>query len=546
MCAMTTSIMVATEMVRDLETARRRFEIAEVLQVHSVAVGWAEFEGFNRALRAANKEIKKSESQVDYSIVIQQLWRLNDTLATTPLDPNTQSLEGIQLFDHVMALNGGALDSWGHLCTATEALLSVEHPVKKLQRLLNEHGLASLLDNEKVAVVAPKKFASETRRQLEVEDLEYELVTLRELRMGGVWDTVVLLGTQVSRFLQFQTSEQAAQEVAWLYSAPAAENTVVVTWSGGQRFDISQYGIRSEIVLPGVREYGFGTPMQWGSPRRRVVKDVRPQLSADVEGYFFIIEGPETVSGEGSKVRIDRGEGEWVVPFAKVFRPRPQLLEADDYGLSIRAIEKPSNFPIGGILVVREDLTDTGDGSYDPERDEVRKIARAALRGKYDQFRAASERFKAQMADAAKRNESHNRLREAGFQHPLYYLRIHANPQYIGPGTYDIYKRLCVALRITEQTGVYEAIESIRSEHRSAGFEITNRIRKRLEMDRDWEESCRTEHFAVIEGTGFGRVVLAKVLAINESMCESSELGLRKFVIAESPSNGEEFEAGDE
>lgn len=520
-------------MARDLETAIRRFEASEVLQVHSIAVRWEKFENFSRALRTVSRELKHHKVGGDKGVVVRQLWGLYDTLALTPMDPKTESLHGRQLLDRIKALHGGAEDAWADLCVATETLLSEEHPAKKLYHLFSENSLTPLLGSEKVAVVGSTRFSNDTRQQLELGNRDYELLTLRELRTGGMWDVVILLGTQVSRFLQFQTPEQAAQEVAWLYSAPAAPNIVVITWSGGQRFDITQYNFRPEIQLPKVQEYGFGSSTQWGGLRRRNVKVLSGKSSGDLDGFSFIIEGPEFAGNEASGVAPSGHEGEWVVPFAKAFLPRPQLLEMNDYGISITAVGKPAEFPLGGILVVREDRSDFGAQSYDPERDEIRKIARAALRGKYDRYRTASEKFKSEMADAARRSESLTRLKEVGFQHPLYYLRIHANPQYIGPGTHDIYKRLCVALRITESSDVYEAIASIRSAHRSAGFEVTRRILKRLETDRDWEECCRLEHFYTLEDKTFGRVILAKVLAINEGLVDMSELGQRQFVRAE-------------
>jgi hypothetical protein len=532
-------------MVRDLETAIRRFEASEVLQVHSIAVRWEKFEFFSRALRSASREFRQLRVGGDKGVVVRQLWSLYDALALTPIDPKTESLQGLQLLDRIKALDDGGTDSWADLCGATETLLSEEHPAKKVEDLFSENNLAPLLRSEKVAVVGSTKFSVDTRQQLELGNRDYELLTLRELRTGGMWDVVVLLGTQVSRFLHSQTPEQAAQEVAWLYSAPAAPNIVVITWSGGQRFDITQYNFRPEIQLPKVQEYGFGSMTQWGGLRRRNVK-VLGGKSGDVDGFSFIIEGPEFAGDEASGVVTSGHEGEWVVPFAKAFQPRPRLLEMDDYGVAITPVEKPAKFPIGGILVVREDRSDFGAQSYDPERDEIRKVARAALRGKYDRYRAASEKFKSEMADAAKRDESLVRLKEVGFQHPLYYLRIHANPQYIGPGTHDIYKRLCVALRITENSDVYEAIESIRNAHRSAGFEVTSRILQRLETDRDWEESCRLEHFYILEDKTFGRVILAKVLAINEGLVDMSELGQRKFVHAEVSNHDKSVEVNED
>ncbi len=529
----TTPNLEIAEMTRDLETAMSRFEASEVLKIISIAVRWEKFENFSRALRATSREIKRLNDAGNKGLVVRQLWSLHDTLSLTPIDPNTEALEAAQLLDRMKALDDGTTGSWAGLCETLAVLLSEEHPAKKLDDLFSEYNLTSLLDSERVAVVGPKNFALDTRRQLELGNREFELLTLRELRMGGMWDVVVLLGTQVSLFQQFQTPEQAAQEVAWLYSAPAAPNVVVITWSGSQRFDITQYNFRPEIQLPKVQEYGFGSMTQWGGFRRRDVKVLVAQPSGDLDGFSFVVEGPEFEGNEVSEVPTHSYEGEWVVSFAKVFPPRPRLLEMDDYGVSITSVEKPADFPIGGILVVREDRSDFSSEPYDPERDEIRKVARAALRGKYDRYRAASETFKAEMADAAKRDESLVRLKEVGFPNPLYYLRIHANPQYIGPGTHDIYKRLCIALRITESSSVYEAIESVRNAHRSAGFEITSRILKRLEADRNWEDRCRLEHFDILDDKSFGRVILAKVLAINESLVDMSELGQRKFVRAE-------------
>ena len=158
------------------------------------------------------------------------------------------------------------------------------------------------------------------------------------------------------------------------------------------------------------------------------------------------------------------------------------------------------------------------------------------------QRRAELDRFKKALATAASDPASAQRLREAGIQIPTYYLRVHTSSYYIGPKSLDRYRTLCLALSIPFQESDYTAISEVRGLHLQAGNRILDLMKQRLEVDRSWETECRDNHFAIVEDRRFGRVFLTKVLTNEESECLVSELGQRRWALAEGPSDDEEMQ----
>ena len=224
--------------------------------------------------------------------------------------------------------------------------------------------------------------------------------------------------------------------------------------------------------------------------------------------------------------------------------PNARILVPDDYGVFFETVKDPGRVALGSILVLREDLPtdDSGNGGYDPQRDEVRKIAESLARRNYAKWREVSDRFKKALATAASDPASAQRLREAGIQIPTYYLRVHTSSYYIGPKSLERYRTLCLALSIPFQESDYTAISEVRGLHLQAGNRILDLMKQRLEVDRSWETECRDNHFAIVEDRRFGRVFLTKVLTNEESECLVSELGQRRWALAEGPSDDEEMQ----
>jgi hypothetical protein len=536
-------------MARDLLTTRRRFLAAEQISIDAVSVRWENYEKFDESLRAAYRAAKRTSALPKHQALFNLIWDVHDNLALGPWSPSDAGLGLGAAVEQLGSAETELPEIFGELRSSAEGLYASSHPANDIYGLLTTHGLDRHLQVPELAVVVSTRFKRNASTKIQVRDSQFDLLDLRELR-DGVWDCVVLVGTQAPLSEQFQSREEALRELSWLYTAPAAPRMVVVTWSGAIRFDFNDYVIREELRLPEVNDYGAGSVTQWGVSRKRQVKKIKLSGDADTDCFNFVVDAIRDVRSSPTLVAEKESDGaerntlnqEWVVSFVKSVPPRPRLLVPDDYGLAIETIEDPSRFPIGGLLVIREDLPlkrrDRNDESHDvgeqPTQDLVRQLATKALGDPvYRSLRSKSDNFKKELARCSNDFQwSVQRLREAGFENPEYYLNVHKAKQWIGPGSRDKHQKLSKALSIPDDASTYEAIAAIRSAHQSAGFEITKRITSYLETNREWEEECRMNNTVAIDSKSFGRVILARVLDVQAGRCSLGQVGLRRIAEA--------------
>ena len=529
-------------MARDFDAAIERFQAAESLEIHTIEVKWTALENFDSALKRLTKALRNSGSLDRYTAIVSRTKSALYELRKTPIAPYDAVLGLGDIVDDIAASHAQPAELWAALVESINVLLSADHPVSDLRGLMVKHDLLNLIDADRLVVVSSTKYPKVLQNYLKVRDADYDLVGLRELRTVGFWDVGILLSTQQRPYHMFETKEDVAKEISWIYFAPAASHLVVITWSAGQKFDLGDYVVRPEIKTPTIVTRNSGSVTYWGSAEVRLVRKVRRSALADVSCRLITIEGPSRKLAAGIEVIEDAGE--WVVAFAKSLPPNARVLVPDDYGVFFETVKDPAHVALGSILVLREDLPtdDSGNGGYDPQRDEVRKIAESLARRNYSKWREVSDRFKKALATAASDPTSAQRLREAGIQLPEYYLRVHTSSYYIGPKSLDRYRTLCLALSIPFQESDYTAISEVRGLHLQAGNRILDLMKQRLEVDRSWETECRDNHFAIVEDRRFGRVFLTKVLSNEESECLVSELGQRRWALADGPSEDEEIQ----
>lgn len=532
-------------MARDFDTAIERFRAADSLELHSLEVKWTALENFDDVLRRLIRALKLGKTFDAHKDVISRARSALYELRKTPIRPSDDILGIRGIVEQITASPHEPVELWAALVEALNILLVSEHPVSDLRSLMEKHDLSKLLQVDRLAIVTSTKHRQQLKQCLNVRDTSYDLVGLREFKTDRFWDAAILLGTQQRPYHRFETKEDVAREISWIYFAPAAERLLVITWSVGQKFELGDYVVRPEVKPPAILSRNSGSVTYWGAPEVRVVRKVRESVAADTECQVLTIEGPPPPS-DGRKgeyqwdiTKAEPGNsetvGEWVVAFTKSLPPRARVVVPDDYGLSFQTYTDPKDVPLGSILMLREDISASGQSkdSYDPQRDVVRKVAESLSKTNYASWREVSDRFKRALAQAANNPASAQRLREAGIELPDYYLRIHTSRYYIGPKSIDRYRRLCIALSIPFLESDYDAIAEVRSLHMQAGNFILTLVRKRLESDREWENDCREKNFAVIEDPKFGRVFLSMVLANEVGKCRVSDLGQRRWEAAE-------------
>lgn len=520
-------------MARDFDTAIERFRAADSLELHSLEVKWTALENLDAALKRLIKALKVRRSFDLHKDVISRARSALYELRKTPIRPSDDILGIRGIVEQITASSHEPIELWAALSEALNILLDSEHPVSDLRSLMEKHDLSKLLQVDRLAIVTSTQHRQELKQCLNVRDTSYDLVGLREFKKDRFWDAAILLGTQQRPYHKFETKEDVAREISWIYFAPAAERLLVITWSVGQKFELGDYVVRPEVKPPAILSRNSGSVTYWGAPEVRVVRKVRESVEADTECQVLTIEGPPPQNPETV--------GEWVIAFTKSLPPSARVVVPDDYSLSFQTCTDPKDVRLGSILMLREDISASGQSkdSYDPQRDVVRKVAESLSKTNYASRREVSDRFKLALAQAANNPASAQRLREAGIELPDYYLRIHTSRYYIGPKSIDRYRRLCIALSIPFLEADYDAIAEVRSLHMQAGNFILTLVKKRLESDREWENDCREKNFAVIEDPKFGRVFLSRVLASEVGKCRVSELGQRRWEAAEEAADDE-------
>jgi hypothetical protein len=505
---------------RDFDTAIERFEAAEKLVVHSIEVKYSALEDFRQALRRLDNTKETDGVSDKHSNLIERAQSALNELRKSPLAPSEQVLGLGEIASEIKSLGLHEYEQWAAILKAIETLMSDEHPVSDVCGLLKKCGLSDLIAGDRLSIVTKSKHPETLRRYLKVRDSDYDLINSRQLKNDGFWDVAILLGTQQRPYLHFETKEDAAREVSWIFFAPPAHKLVVITWSTGQKFNLADCVIRSELKPPKVEIHASSQEIIWPPDRTppRLPPPPPPPPRADTPCRQLSIMAQEAQ---------DKNPETYVVAFAKSIPPAAWVLTQDDYEFSIVTVPDPAMIKEGSVLLLREDFD---NDEYDPQRDRVRKIAESLANNNYADLRNISDQFKRELARASSEPGSAQKLREVGIVDPDYYLRVHKSPHYIGPISAERHRMICLALSIPYLEQDYSALKEVRRLHVQAGNEMLRLIEKHL-VSVKWASELDENHFFEDEGNQFGRILLAKVLRNAESKCIVSELGQKRRAV---------------
>jgi hypothetical protein len=481
---------------RTLDVACRRYEAAEHGRIIEIRLEWPELDEFFGRLREYWSEARVDPEGGIARGELSALYELGRLLARNAVDPGHPDAAGPQM--SCAGDDDARFASLRAACArALEALRASRHPASSLSTALADAGVRLPGNDARVAIVARQRHHDAIRSTIDLPGRAYRIVTQTQLKTSGMWDLAVYLGPQESAYLHVPI-ERRRQEVAWMYSAPAAPVTVQVDWAFGA-FAAADFSIWPEAPLTVAAAHG--------ARRNRVEPP-------EVATLTIPPVPPPTLGGVNATV-FDLPD-EYRVAFAEQIPPKLWLVEADDFEVEVSA-QPPSRVDLGSIILLRLDRT---------ARDYVRREARSAMGADaYDAAAALRDEFKARVVEAARHPDAEALVIAQGLNNPTYYFRVCEHPDYICAGTLAAYEKLCRGLGIPRDAETYRTIVELRRYHRQAGHGAKTVIETDLRTDRSWEEAIRETGVSRRTVPDMGELLIGPVLAKTETLRPVAVLG---------------------
>ena len=485
---------------RNLQTAIRRFEVAERGRVEYVGLDWPEFHEFEDAFFSYDNECSNALIPESRRLELERLRTARFTLAKFPISP-AHSVLGLGDFDEPGPVdNSDPIEAARRRCIS--AVLKIRdsiHPATSIQNLFNSSDFSKLSNHDRIVLVAPNKLHSAIRECFNSFDLPFTIHSQSELKHHGVWDVAIYFGAQYASY-PGTPLDVRKKKVAWMYSAPAAFRTVQVMWSG-------------DFALPDFTtwaEYPLSLATESGPTRFRV--DMSP-LPPPPPPPVPPPSSPDAVPG----FIVDLAGG-YRVMLAKEYGPKAHLIEADDHSVRYEP-ESSDRLTVGDTLLLRVDRT---------AREFVTSAAREKLGPKkYDAASSARDTFKQSVKALADANfaDCEKRLTDSGIANAAYYLRVCGEPEYISPNEFARYRVIAQALGLTASEAEFTLFKAMRASHRRAGVKARELIEERLRASRGWEDETRETGFCEMSLEDLGTILIAAVTQITPSAVSLSSLG---------------------
>ena len=484
--------------LRNLATATERYEVAETGRIDYLGHEWPSLDRFVESLGRYWRMAQEKDRLSPLRSEMKTLWNAVNSLSRAPIHPTHQTIGLSEWLKEEPRIGDSEVAHLREVCTdSVVTLLTEKHPVSNLGTQLKGMRFLRFDLEREIALVTPRHFHRAIRDCIDMDDFSYQLISSADFKRSGVWEAAVYLGPQYASFSGTPLAVRR-REVAWMFDAPAARQTIQVMWAG-EDFDIADYQLWDDVELKLQTEIGptrFRTDVSGLVPS--LLMPPLPEVSGGVEG-----------------VNLDFVEG-YRVSYALEFGPKPHVIETDDFDIDIDS-EKITKVTNGDVLLMR---LDTAAMSF------VQTEARNLMgEESYDSAARLRDRFKQSIVDAARQRDAESHLFGAGFDNPQYYLRVCEDPSYIGPNTQDVYVRLCMALRVEPKIAEYQEFVRLRVFHRQAGIKARNMLIEHLKSDRGWEDNVRDEGFCQLAFPGVGKILIAAVLQTSKSKVPLASLG---------------------
>lgn len=495
-----------------LHDAIKRFDAAANGEIIYLGLEWPSFGNVLGAWDEYRNAIENIHRMVDVDTEFRTLQRIVRCLAMQPVNPKTSSLglsEYLTSQRPVLPTNLASVRD--ALVEALKVLLEENHVANNLAEVLSSKLNQVQVAGKTVAILKNPDFDESLCAQIKLPGANsVTFNSLSKLKRAPMVDVAIVFGAP-ERWLYSKIEYKVRQSmISWLYSAPVAFTTVVVSWEGNPTFSLSNYAIWPESRLSPPATIGsVAFRREWTLP----LPPPPPPPPPDPDGVEVVV---VHLSGGGE------------IGFHRQLGPKPQIIRTDELEVSFSRTEI-NKLQIGNVLVFRTD---------DSQITFIQESARTKMGVKmYDKARDISENFKQSVLSKKKQIDAVAALRNCGFSHPEYYINVVEEDRYIGPKDFKTAHGISIALGFSFSEAEFEAIDKLRIHHRQAGAEANEVIRGVLSDQSLWEDQINSGRQVRLKVERIGTVGIASVDSLSKTKRLVSKLGLAQSLPSEGSPN---------
>jgi hypothetical protein len=491
-------------MSRDLNETLRRFAAAEHSKLKYRGLQWPEFEGFLGSLQKLEKicdELTPPQVVNNWLIVLRFARRI---LRSSPTNPGYLAL---QLGNFVVAetasfpleiqtrfvhcqesvktlLLSDAHPSWGHI----ESLLMTAQASNK------EIKMNALVTKASVP------FVEEISKQ---HGWKLKVLDLTAAKRAEIADLALIFGSPELHTDWRDDFDTSSRKIAWLFNAPIADETHVLSWPGSFKFDAERY-------------------VAWeGAPLRDVSVSGSTSFIIDVNRFTEISSGsntpPPIVDASTGYIEpvqatpIKLTDNTWVF-LSDEAGPRANYLDMDDFDVIVREAKNLKELTPGTVLVLRDG--EAGRSFLEDEAANWIKERHGA--DQQTMSFAVRDQFRSAVQELGRDQFALKRLKDQGLDEgqARRRLRLSYDPLHIAPQDRAEFAAICAAANcpLTEDDAAHLVI--LRTAYRQAGHRARVRLEEAIKADPFWQVEVETPAQARIAIAGVGSTILAPILAV--------------------------------
>ena len=495
-----------------LDDAIKRFDAAIRGEIVYLGLEWPSFSKLLGAWTEYQNLIEHVHRSTNVDAEFKTVQRIIRLLATQPIQPRLSSLG---VLDY---LNSQKPELPSNLAVVRDALVEAlrivhgeDHIASNLENILSSKINRLQIADKNVAILKDSEFDESLYRTLTLTKARLvSFFTLSKLKRVPMADVAIIFGAP-ERWLYWKIDfHHRRLMTSWLYSAPAAFTTVIISWDGNPRFDLSNYALWSESPLSSPAMIGpVAFQREWTFPP----PSPPPSPPPDPDGIDAVL---VHLSGGGD------------IGFHQQLGPKPQIIQTDELEVLLSRT-KISKLQVGNVVVFRTD---------DSEIKYIRESARKKMNAKdYDEARGISENFKRAVQSMRREFDAVAKLRNAGFLNPEYYVNVVDEDLYIGPKDFETARSIAVALGFPFSKAEFDKIHQLRIHHRRAGTEANEVIRKVLSDQSIWEDQINSGRQVRVKIERIGSVGIASVDSLSKSKRLVSKLGIALHLPADDSTN---------
>jgi hypothetical protein len=491
-------------MSRDLNETLRRFAAAEHSKLKYRGLQWPEFEGFLGSLQKLERicdELTPPQIVNNWLAVLRFARRI---LRSSPTNPGYLALQlgifvkvetdsfPLQIQTRFIECQSSVEDlllsdanpSWEHI----ESLLAA---AQASNREITINALVT-----KAAVPFVKEISKQYGWPLKVLDLT-------AAKRADIADLALIFGSPELHTDWRDDFDTSSRKVAWLFNAPIADETHVLSWPGSFKFDAERY-------------------VAWeGAPLRDVSVSGSTTFIIDVNRFTELSTGsntpPPIVDASTGHIEpiqatpIKLTDNTWVFLSDEV-GPRASYLDMDDFEIIVREAKNLKELNPGTVLILRD-----GDAGRSFLEDEAANwIDEKHSSQQRDKCFAVRDEFRSAVQELNKDQFAIKRLKDHGLDEgqARRRLRLAYDPLHIAPQDKTEFAAICAAANctLTEQDAAHLVI--LRTAYRQAGHRARVRLQEAITADPSWQVTVETPSQARIAIAGVGSTILAPILAI--------------------------------